>query len=196
MTSQTDQIIRRIHGELAAGYPEAGDGEILDHLSWEVGGAASELVKPARWVGAALVTTGVCVNRSEAHARIARIVHEHTSTLDDGMARIGSSATFSEDMRTATDIIAALRTETPLERARRDAVSRMEREIGQITLPIHARLESCSIDELDQAAATMIELALEHGDPDVLEDVIVSLLIFSEDWGDGRWWDANPIEGI
>lgn len=188
--SATDRIIRQTHSILAERYSEAGSGEILDHLAWEVGGAASELVKPARWVREALVAAGVCANRSEAHARIARIVSEHVSSLDERIsAEIREELGAGMAFRTVGD-----GTVESMDTRRRDAVARMERDMAELALPIHARLESCSLDELDQAATTMISLAMENGDPHVAEDVIVSLLIFSENWGDGRWWDGTMAE--
>lgn len=197
MLSATDRIVREVHSRLTEEFADAGQAEILDHLAWEVGGAASELVRPARWVGSALVASGICANRSEAQARIARIVSDHASTLDVAVHTIGSALPGHIQPGTTlmVDHIAAALQSTTCERARHDAVSRMEREIAGIALPIHARLESCTLDELDQAARTMLSLAVEHGTPDVVEDVVVSLLIFSEDWGDGRWWDRDQTEG-
>jgi hypothetical protein len=183
MTSITDRIIRDIHAELVRGYGDAGSGEILDHLAWEVGGAASELVGPARWVGRALVSTGICANASEAHARIARLVAWQAGVVE-GRSRAIEPSDASASPRTA---------HPPTVASDRDmAVARLEADIADATLPIHARLESCDVRELDQAAETMLMLAMEHGDAPIVEDVIVSLLIFSGDWGDARWWDAPP----
>jgi len=178
-------LIRDLHGRLARDYAEAGPAEILDHLAWEVGGAAGELVHPAKWVGNALVATGISANRSEAHGRVARVTWSRCGTDEE------TDAALPREVGPR----GPLPDETACPDSRRDAIARMESDMADLTMPLHARLESCSLAELDQAAVTMLELALDHGDVAVVDDVVVSLIVFSGDKGHGRWWDATFAGG-
>lgn len=184
MQSVTDRIVRQLHSRMKETFGDAGQGEILDHLAWEVGSAASELVNPTVWVRRALVAAGACATPSEAQARIARIVSINTATLE---LPVGI-----EDVRSASSGFVPDDGDIFVETRRCDAVVRMEEQLPAMALILHARLESCPQDEIDQAASTMIALACEHGDPDVLEDVVVSLLIFSHDWRTGSRPGSGP----
>ena len=188
--SITDRIIREAHQVLQDYYAPAGAGEILDHLAWEVGSAASGLIKPAPWVRQGLLKSGLSANLSEAQARIARIISQHISTLS--VRELLLSHSFEQQgIWEQKDIHLSVQ-----ERDRMIAVAHMEAEIGRITLPIHARLESCSIEELNQASITMLTLGREYGNPDIIEDIIVSLLIFSDEIGHDRWWDKDPYTSM
>lgn len=179
MASITDRLIRETHRRLLAEHADAGGYEIIDQLAYQVARAAGELVRPAKWVGAALQSAGVCRNGSEAQARIARLVASQAKVLDDAVS-----------MMTWTLLPGVHEREADAFRAwsvtRMEATARLEREIGTATLEIHARLESCSLDELAQAAITMIRIAGEAGDPDLVESVTLSLLLFSGTWDEDR----------
>lgn len=172
--SITDRIVRDAFAELIANHADAGMDEVLDHLAWDVAGAASGLVRPAKWVGAALVRTGICCNPSEAHARMARLVAwqaDRASTNEGSGAGVRGDGAVSEVQRIPVD----------------PSVSRLEAAMADATLTIQARLESCEIEELDKAAETMLNLALENGSTADVEAVTISLLTFSDEWGGVRW---------
>lgn len=165
--SRTDQTVRDAHATMRLAHPGVSEASLLDHLAWETGAAASGLVNPGAWVRRALVASGLCANPSEAQARLARMIARRTPRMhEDGDA--------------------------PADAGRRLAERLLERDVEALCLPIHARLESCSTQELDQAATTVILMAVEHGDERILEDVVASLAIFSAEWGGGRWWAPAP----
>jgi hypothetical protein len=149
---------------MRSAHPGVSEAVLLDHLAWETGAAASGLVNPGAWVRRALVESGLCANPSEAQARLARMTARRTPRTVD----------------------AAMATDTRL------ADRMLERDVETLCLPIHARLESCPMTELDQAATTVVRMAIENGDARVLEDVVASLAIFSAEWGGGRWWAPAP----
>lgn len=152
---------------MRSAHPGVSEAVLLDHLAWETGAAASGLVNPGGWVRRALVASGLCANPSEAQARLARMTARRTPrTIEVEDAKLATGTRLADRM--------------------------LERDVETLCLPIHARLESCPVDELDQAATTVIRMAIAHGDARVLEDVVASLAIFSAEWGGGRWWAPAP----
>ena len=169
MPSITDRVIRNAYRELALAHGDAGRAEILDHLAWEVGAAAAGLVRPMRWVAAAMVATGVSMNASEAQARMARLVASQASVLDGAVEMMSRGAAGE----LAVDLVPSPAAE---------AVRRLDAGIADICLPVHARLESCPLEELREAARTMLLLALEQGGAGSIDDVVLSLLISGGEW--------------
>lgn len=170
MESPTDQIIRATYSTLHQYYEEAGSDEIVETLASEVGKAAYELVNPVHWVARALTSAKVSSNRSEAHAKVSSIINQNARnniSLLNGSRRLEY-----HHAQNIKDINKSI------------AIREMTQNIGYIALPIHARLESCSLDELDQAAVTVIEIAKEIGNPKVTENVILCLVIFSDNYKD------------
>lgn len=187
--SMTDRIIRDVHAGLMERHQDMNPRELLDRLAWEIGAAASELVKPVKWVGSGMVAAGLCANGSEAHAKVARIISQKTAFLHLESGRDMFDEKDAKSRIMAQRIVNVMRGEEV------DAVGPKERkldaDIRHSSLPIHARLESCPLDELAKAPQTIIEMAMEHEDVDLIEDVIVSLLVFAENWALPEWHDER-----
>ena len=186
--SMTDKIIRDVYSGLMERHQDMDPRELLDRLAWEVGAAASELVKPVKWVGAGMVAAGLCANGSEAHAKVARIISQHTAFLQLESGRDMFNEKDAESRIMAQRIVNVMRGEES--NVGGLAERKLDADIRHAALPIHARLESCPLDELARASQTIIEMAMEHEDAELLEDVIVSLLVFAENWALPQWHDG------
>lgn len=150
MTSITDQIIRNIYSVMMMEYGPERKSEILDALSTEIGSSAYELVNPLKWVKDGIIRSKMRYNKSEAQALVARVVARHA------------------------DIINLIKSSTHFEEGEIDLA------LEELSLLIHARMESCSVDELNQAATSIINLAVETGQGSDIENTIVCLLVFSD----------------
>ena len=188
-------------------FAAAGSDEIIEHLAWEVGAAAEGLVDPIAWLEHGLLVCGVCDDPLEAARMVERLARDNSDIViksDEPMEFV-----FTADMDCHSDpepigdanalhaAICDMRRAFDQDIARNAAIAAMERDMGEMCLIIHARLESCSLSEVDQAAQTMISIALEHDVRGLLDETVASLLVFSstgDPWqdDDGDDDDRDP----
>lgn len=195
MNTGTDTTIRDVLKQMKTLHPHVGDDEIIDCLAWEVGLAAEGLVDVPKWIEQALVRTGVVDDVTRAEGLIERLTVENRAMTPDEdpvwqcthMAgqEVDMEMDRVDDIGALVAAIRDMRRAFAADIARKAARERMEIEMGERCLVIHARLESCPRDELDQAAATMIAMAAEHGGDRLVEEVVSSLIVFATDMDDG-----------
>lgn len=190
---------------MAEHYPQAGEHQLIEHLAWEVGKAACGIVKPSQWVGKAMIAHGLICNRSEAQARIALMFQKHIKEQE----LVDAVPSCFEDLEIDENLInlviegseggdlAYARVEEIRNQARQAAaLIALAEDLPLLSLPVHARMEWCGVEERDEAAQAVLGLAMETGDSDLIEMSILSLLIFSADspdWGgDGENDPEDP----
>lgn len=160
MESLTDALIKTTYNKLLFQHKRLNPDYVLLELSRKIGQGAQDLVKPEQWVTNGLIASGISKNKAEAHAKI---------SLIDYRMRTGEHVIIDKGFEVSqSNLNEYLKQKLHL-----------DQNIDKDTLIIAARLESCSLEELDQAAATPLKMARERSSSHLIANVIVNLFVES-----------------